>query len=591
MGKSFADGFLETFNGLELPMEISARFDVLECISENDYGETYLLAEKDSGKKFVLKCYVKSDDVGATREAELLFGLIHDGLPAYEQEIENDNMLFVLRGYIDGIPLDKFTVENRPDENKALSVIIEICDILTFLHSQPAPIIHRDIKPSNIIVDMSKGSVKLIDFGISRRYSEGSDFDTTYYGTKRYSPPEQYGFSQTDCRADIYALGVVFRFMLTGSVDGQVRNKALRQIIGKCTAFSPKDRYQSAKALKQALTRIKKPARFFTLRIAAAVPAAALFTIAAIWVFTGGGNSGGSSGGNSEDAYAPASVPASGTPQIEEPAVPPEPLTQQPQDAGEPSGTASKPSNGTPQIEGPAVHEPYVFIEPLIEEAVRLMLYIPDGQPVTETDLDGITELHITGNMPMRTEEEFGAVVNPGGWGYGTVFRLDDLRAMKSLRKLNLSGQPLTDLSPLADCHSINALNIHESLITDVSPLALMPRLRFLALQGNAIQDFYPFSEMILLEHLFLGWTQLSDISELGDCPNLTWLGISSTHITSLSGIERFTGLRRLDISGTNVNDFSALNDMPFLSALQISPEMERYIDTLSRDDVEIIIG
>ena len=469
MGESFADDFMKTFNELELPGEIYRRFDILECLSENDYGQTYKLFEKDSGKRYVLKCYRKAGDVGATREAELLQGLFHNGLPTYEPEIETVDMLLILREYIDGIPLDKYIAENSPDETRTLAIIMELCDVLSYLHSQPAPIIHRDIKPSNIIVDLSSNSVKLIDFGISRRYSEDSDFDTAYYGTKRFSPPEQYGFSQTDCRADIYALGVVLRLMLTGLVDGQVKNRGFHRIIAKCTAFSPKDRYQSCeslkRALKRALTRILRPVLYFAPRAIAAT--LVLCAIIAAWFFIGN---------LLQNADNPPPDPFGSAPHTEDPAILPSPPPQPPQHSDEPSPPHS-----------PTVDEPYTFIEPLFEEAVRLMLDIPDGQPVTESDLDNITRLYITGNTPMLNDDEYSAIVFSGDFEYGTINRLDDLCAMKNLRGIRLSGQPITDLSPLADCPLINNIDIHESSITDISPLAAMPRLRFLALQGNNI--------------------------------------------------------------------------------------------------------
>ena len=93
-----------------------------------------------------------------------------------------------------------------------------------------------------------------------------------------------------------------------------------------------------------------------------------------------------------------------------------------------------------------------------------------------------------------------------------------------------------------------------------------------------------------MLEYLYLGWTPLTDIRDLGECTRLEWLGISGNAIANLVGIEQLAGLRRLDISTTNISDFSPLDDLPFLSTIQISPEMERYLDTLARDDIEILI-
>lgn len=87
----------------------------------------------------------------------------------------------------------------------------------------------------------------LIDFGISRKYNSASGRDTTMFATQEFAPPEQFGFAQTDTRSDIYSLGAVFRYILTGMTrrDAPVRNKVLGFIVQKCTALDPKDRFQS----------------------------------------------------------------------------------------------------------------------------------------------------------------------------------------------------------------------------------------------------------------------------------------------------------------------------------------------------------
>ena len=67
-------------------------------------------------------------------------------------------------------------------------------------------------------------------------------------GSSVTAPPEQYGFSQTDGRTDLYALGATLIWTLTGSYDRQSLDKApisrqLKEVLRKCTAFSPNDRY------------------------------------------------------------------------------------------------------------------------------------------------------------------------------------------------------------------------------------------------------------------------------------------------------------------------------------------------------------
>jgi serine/threonine protein kinase len=280
MSKSFAGDFRKTFEDPALPEKITARFHITERLGFNAFGETFLLSEKDSGDLFVLKKCRKSDT--AVNEAELLRGLEHKGLPNYEKVIESEDEIFISRRYIKGVTLIDCLNEEDMSVPLIVNVVTELCDILTFLHSQPAPIIHRDIKPSNIILNTEDNTVSLIDFGISRKYSADSKSDTVYFGTQDFAPPEQYGFAQTDNRSDIYSLGIVLRFLLTGTTDrnAQISDKNLARIAAKCTALAPEMRYQSAAALKKALHNYKnRTRRRIKAGIAAVFAACLVFVI------------------------------------------------------------------------------------------------------------------------------------------------------------------------------------------------------------------------------------------------------------------------------------------------------------------------
>lgn len=282
MSKSYASVFLEhqhdltEFGDIVLPQELEERFYTAEIIGQSDLGETYILSEKNTKELYVLKSQ-EIISAAAGNEAGLLKELSHNGIPTYEMVIERGDTRYILRKYIDGTPLDEFTRDmSSIDPAQVVDYVLSLCDILIYLHSQPEPIIHRDIKPSNIIIDHDN-SIRLIDFGISRKYQKNSAKDTAYFGTHKYAPPEQYGFAQTDCRTDIYSLGVVMRYWLTGKTDRGtvIRDKRLGRIVSKCTAFAPEARYQSTSALKRALFAYKNRVR---RRI---VTAATCITIAA----------------------------------------------------------------------------------------------------------------------------------------------------------------------------------------------------------------------------------------------------------------------------------------------------------------------
>ena len=103
--------------------------------------------------------------------------------------------------------------ERLYDVKTAKQILCQVCDGLTALHSRG--IVHRDIKPENIML-LSDGTVKIIDYSISRLMKPDQRKDTTTFGTAGYAPPEQFGFAQTSGTADIYSCGVLLNYMLTG---------------------------------------------------------------------------------------------------------------------------------------------------------------------------------------------------------------------------------------------------------------------------------------------------------------------------------------------------------------------------------------
>ena len=163
-------------------------------------------------------------------------------------------------------------VEALPEQEKRLAfaqlVFPELCDAVQETHTAfERPIIHRDITPTNIMVDLSEDEadtpqVTLLDFGISRVFKPQADRDTAYLGTRPYAPPEQCGFGQTSVQTDVYALGAVLFYCLTGRpmsnndrlvdyTDPSIPSD-LRRVIAKACALDTKGRYTSARDLKTA---------------------------------------------------------------------------------------------------------------------------------------------------------------------------------------------------------------------------------------------------------------------------------------------------------------------------------------------------
>lgn len=203
--------------------------------------------------------------------------------------------------YVEGETLEALVGRLGATPDYACELFGALCDAAAELHAgfaamgeAAAPVIHRDLKPSNIIVSgvryttdagMTFSSLVIIDLGIARVWRDGADADTVKFGTRSYAPPEQYGFGQTSVRSDIYALGALLFFCLTGAdpKPGRAMREQceahgipvpLTDVICMAMALDPAKRFSSAKALGNAARAaygLRAPASSLTTAPAAAV--------------------------------------------------------------------------------------------------------------------------------------------------------------------------------------------------------------------------------------------------------------------------------------------------------------------------------
>lgn len=215
-------------------------------------------------------------------------------LPHIEAVEEKDGVTAVLEEYIAGDSLASLLEAGPLTEEQAVSVTVQLCRALETLHS--LHVVHRDVKPENVI--LRGADAVLIDFDVSRLQKEDGKTDTRVMGTTGYAAPEQYGFSQTDARADIYALGVLLNELLTGKHPStELAPGWLGGVVEKCVEVNMDRRYASAAELREALETRTPPSssggkRRLRLWIAAA--AAILAVLAAILLprLTGSGRHG-----------------------------------------------------------------------------------------------------------------------------------------------------------------------------------------------------------------------------------------------------------------------------------------------------------
>lgn len=252
----------------EIGSVIDGKYEILRKIGQGGMSVVYLAMDTHLNKQWAVKEIRKKgngkDDVvivnSLLAEANMMKKLDHPSLPRIVDIIDNGETIFVVMDYIEGESLDKILLEYGPQpEELVIAWAKQLCDVLSYLHSQKPPIIYRDMKPANIMLK-PEGNIKIIDFGIAREYKEQSLADTTVLGTKGYAPPEQYS-GQTDARSDIFALGMTMHHLLTGIdprggekyVPVRMWNTELSEgieiIIDKCVQPAAENRYQNCSDL------------------------------------------------------------------------------------------------------------------------------------------------------------------------------------------------------------------------------------------------------------------------------------------------------------------------------------------------------
>lgn len=166
-----------------------------------------------------------------------------------------DDKLCVIEEYVQGITLEEYynRYKSTLDDQKIVDIIKQVCNGLEAVHNYG--LVHRDINPSNIMI-AGNGVVKIIDFGISRISKSNQQTDTQILGTQGYAAPEQYGFSQTNAKSDIYSIGVLINYLKTGYIPSVVHADGwLGDIVSKCTQIDEARRYSNISDLLVALSK------------------------------------------------------------------------------------------------------------------------------------------------------------------------------------------------------------------------------------------------------------------------------------------------------------------------------------------------
>lgn len=292
----YSNNTAEDAQALRRGTKLGGKYIVGGKISHGGFGITYLAYDKRNRKTVAVKEYfpsmlavrtskkyvipnseknAKQFNIGAEKffdEAELVrqFNGNPNIVSIYECFYENNTAYFIME-YLDGITVENYIKSyGCLNPEQAIYTADKLTMALEVLHS--ANIFHRDISPDNVMI-CRNGNVKLIDFGAARCFLSGVNGYTVIMKTG-FSPIEQYsGDNAADIRSDIYSVGTLLYYALTGTVpespykrlenDALFQNscakvdKELRDVIKNAAAIMSTDRYGSVRELRNALSKLK----------------------------------------------------------------------------------------------------------------------------------------------------------------------------------------------------------------------------------------------------------------------------------------------------------------------------------------------
>ena len=512
-----------------LPEDMQEHWTVYECLKESEDSSTFLVKETATGILCVLKW-------GRNRQAEFLRNEMEimekmadrklSGIPKTYRIFEENGEVYLVREYIEGMSLAQMVLQKGGiSEAEICRISRKICQTAEQFQNPDEPMIHRDIKPENIVVTPG-GEVVFIDFGTMRSYKKDGSRDTFVVGTRGTAAPEQYGYTQTDQRTDVYAIGQTMLYMVSESYEmNQLSecavSRRMKKIIEKACSFEPDKRYGDAAQLRRAVEKCQANNRKKVYKKAGAV----FGLIAAGYILA----------------------------------------------IFSPDGTVienKRIETAEQSVAEEQIQAEITFREELIEEAVRKELGLSKTDKITASMLENVRKLRIVGKEILDDEDTF--------WGEGRHVDGKD-SSFGSVR-----GN-ITDLSDLAQMVNLEELALCNQKIEDISGLKELP-LKKLYLSKNMITDFSVLLNLIDLDTLCIMENPAENLSVIGECTGILRLNIQGMNLTDIDFLKNLS-LDYLDMSNMEVenNIFEPLTEMKKLDTLCMCDVNEAAAETLSQ--------
>ena len=512
-----------------LPEDMQEHWTVYECLKESEDSSTFLVKETATGILCVLKWGRNRQTEFLRNEMEIMEKMADrklSGIPKAYRIFEENGEVYLVREYIEGMSLAQMVLQKGGiSEAEICRISRKICQTAEQFQNPDEPMIHRDIKPENIVVTPG-GEVVFIDFGTMRSYKKDGSRDTFVVGTRGTAAPEQYGYTQTDQRTDVYAIGQTMLYMVSESYEmNQLSecavSRRMKKIIEKACSFEPDKRYGDAAQLRRAVEKCQANNRKKVYKKAGAV----FGLIAAGYILA----------------------------------------------IFSPDGTVienKRIETAEQSVAEEQIQAEITFREELIEEAVRKELGLSKTDKITASMLENVRKLRIVGKEILDDEDTF--------WGEGRHVDGKD-SSFGSVR-----GN-ITDLSDLAQMVNLEELALCNQKIEDISGLKELP-LKKLYLSKNMITDFSVLLNLIDLDTLCIMENPAENLSVIGECTGILRLNIQGMNLTDIDFLKNLS-LDYLDMSNVEVenNIFEPLTEMKKLDTLCMCDVNEAAAETLSQ--------
>ena len=512
-----------------LPEDMQEHWTVYECLKESEDSSTFLVKETATGILCVLKWGRNRQTEFLRNEMEIMKKMADrklSGIPKAYRIFEENGEVYLVREYIEGMSLAQMVLQKGGiSEAEICRISRKICQTAEQFQNPDEPMIHRDIKPENIVV--TPGSeVVFIDFGTMRSYKKDGSRDTFVVGTRGTAAPEQYGYTQTDQRTDVYAIGQTMLYMVSESYEMNqlfecAVSRRMKKIIEKACSFEPDKRYGDAAQLRRAVEKCQANNRKKVYKKAGAV----FGLIAAGYILA----------------------------------------------IFSPDGTVienKRIETAEQSVAEEQIQAEITFREELIEEAVRKELGLSKTDKITASMLENVRKLRIVGKEILDDEDTF--------WGEGHHVDGKD-SSFGSVR-----GN-ITDLSDLAQMVNLEELALCNQKIEDISGLKELP-LKKLYLSKNMITDFSVLLNLIDMDTLCIMENPAENLSVIGECTGILRLNIQGMNLTDIDFLKNLS-LDYLDMSNVEVenNIFEPLTEMKKLDTLCMCDVNEAAAETLSQ--------